>query len=152
MPLHVGLLVSAILLLMMAPAVDRAHAASCVKGSVAPSAEATMLRLINVRRSTAGRAPVRGSAALRKAGRRSSRAMARGAAFAHDSLEWARGRGAAQNLAMAVRPAAAVAAMMRSPRHRRNLLGVRFTHAGIGAARDCAGLTYYTVNLVVVGR
>ncbi len=147
-PLLVGLFVSALILLSMAvTGVDRADAASCARGAVSPGAEAAMLKLINARRSSAGQAPVRSSAGLRKAGRRSSTAMARGAAFAHGSLSWARGRGAAQNLAMAPRPGAAFTAMMGSAEHRRNLLGP-FTHIGVGAAGDCNGLTYYTINLL----
>ena len=140
------------LLFMAVSGTDRAAAASCAKGSVSPAAEAAMLKLVNARRSNAGQAPVRISTGLRKAGRRTSSAMARGAAFAHDSLRWARGRGAAQNLAMAPRTRAAFAAMMGSADHRRNLLGSRFTRIGVGAARDCNGLTYYTINLLATRR
>lgn len=152
-PLLVGLFVSALMLLFGAVAgTDRAAAASCAKGSVSPRAEAAMLKLINVQRSDAGKAPVRISTGLRKVGRRSSSAMARGTTFAHDSLRWARGRGAAQNLAMAPRTRAAFVAMMGSAEHRRNLLGSRFTRIGVGAARDCSGLTYYTINLLATRR
>lgn len=137
---------------MAASGADRADAASCAKGSVSPKAESTMIKLINSRRSKAGQAPVRRSSGLQKVGRRSSRAMARGADFAHDSLRWARGRGAAQNLAMAPRPQTALAAMMKSADHRRNLMGSSFTRVGVGAARDCGGLTYFTINLLATRR
>lgn len=125
-----------------------AFAASCSTGPVVPAAEQAMLRQINAHRSSNGIAPLRPSPELTAAGRRSARKMARGADFAHDGLAWARGRRGAQNIAMAPAVGHAVRAMMRSAPHRRNLLNKRLRFAGIGAARDCSGQIYFTVNLV----
>ena len=47
---------------------------------------------------------------------------------------------------MAPNVQAAFQMMLDSPPHRRNILGGEWRFTGVGAARDCAGLTYYTVN------
>lgn len=106
-----------------------------------------MLALVNQRRRAAKLAPVRASSPLRSPARRASVVMARGGSFAHDGLRWARGRAAGQNLAMASNARVAVSAMMASPPHRKNILGSGFRFAGVGAARTCDGVIYFTLNM-----
>lgn len=126
---------------------ETATAAKCVNGTVTPAAEADMLNQINERRSTAGVRPLKGSPRLTAAGRKSARSMARTGDFQHDGFWWARGRAVAQNIAMAPEVTRAVTAMMRSAPHRRNILNTRLNRAGVGAARDCSGQIYFTLNL-----
>lgn len=125
-----------------------ASAAACTRGAVTPAAEASMLRQVNAYRATAGVAPLRVETRLRNAGRQSARSMARGGTFAHDGFWWAGGRVGAQNIAMAPGARGAVKAMMRSAPHRRNILNRQLHRAGVGAAKDCAGQVYFTLNLV----
>ena len=124
-----------------------AQAASCARGAVTPGAEQSMLNQVNAHRSKAGVAPLRTSSRLTSAGRQSARKMARGARFAHDGFWWARGRTGAQNIAMAPAANGDVNAMMRSAPHRKNILNKRLRHAGVGAARDCRGQIFFTLNL-----
>jgi uncharacterized protein YkwD len=123
-----------------------AGAATCTLGQVTPSAERNMLRRINAERRAQGHRPVRHSVRLRALGRHSSIRMARGAAFQHGSLSWARGAPAGQNLAWAFSVPSAVGAMMNSTGHRRNMLDRRWRSVGIGGARDCRGQIVFTIN------
>jgi uncharacterized protein YkwD len=124
-----------------------ADAATCVPGSPGPSAENRMMKLVNKERRAAGLRPLRTSPRLRAHARAESRLLARGAPFQHRPLKWA-GRGsAAQNLAMAPTVPSAFAGMMDSPPHRRNMMGARWRTIGIGAAGDCRGSVYFTLNI-----
>ena len=108
-----------------------------------------MTALINAQRVASGVKKVSTNAALRKAGRAQSVAMARGSRFAHSiPLAWANGRAAAQNIAYAPSTTEAFQAMMASPEHRANLLGPVFKQSGVGVARNCEGTLYFTINLL----
>lgn len=117
---------------------------------LSPSAEAALTGLINAERRAERIPKVVKKAALRKQGRKKSMAMARGAAFAHSggALRWAHGRAGAQNIAMAPSAREAFQAMLNSPSHRANMLSRRYRLTGIGAARDCTGQIFFTVNLM----
>lgn len=122
---------------------------SCPQATLAPVPERTLTALINRRRVKAGIAPVAKAAPLVRAGRRKSLSMARGAPFEHTAdLPWAGAAAAGQNLAYAGSAREALVAMLRSPAHRRNLLHREWRRAGVGAARDCDGMLYFTVNLI----
>jgi uncharacterized protein YkwD len=122
---------------------------ACPDATLAPVPERTLTALINRSRAKAGLAPVAKAAPLVRAGRRKSLAMARGAPFQHTAdLPWAGAAAAGQNLAYAADAQQAFLAMLRSPAHRRNLLDRAWHRAGVGAARDCSGMVYFTVNLI----
>lgn len=108
-----------------------------------------MTALVNGQRVAAGVKKVSTNAGLRKAGRSQSKAMARGARFAHSTpMAWANGRAAAQNIAYAASTAEAFAAMMASPAHRDNIMGAGWKQSGVGVARNCEGTLYFTINLL----
>lgn len=124
-----------------------AHSASCVPGNVGYVAEARMLALVNAERSARGLRPLNKSPRLHARARATSRLFARGGTFGHGSLSWA-GRGpGAQNLAMAPNAWSAFRGMMESPAHRQNMLGARWRTIGVGAAGNCRGSVYFTVNI-----
>jgi uncharacterized protein YkwD len=108
-----------------------------------------MTALINAQRLASGVKKVPTDAGMRKAGRTQSLAMARGARFAHSTpMAWANGRAAAQNIAYAPSTTEAFQAMMASPEHRSNLLGLGWKQSGVGVARNCEGTLYFTINLL----
>ena len=75
--------------------------------------------------------------------------MAGGGAFSHASgMSWAAGHAAGQNIAMAPSAAIAFRAMLNSPPHRRNMLAPGWRFGGVGAARDCTGEIFFTVNFL----
>jgi len=127
-----------------------ATAAGSCSPKLSPADEGSLTVLINRRRAAAGVRAVTRDAALARAGRRTSMGMARGGAYAHSSgsMAWARGRAAGQNLAKAPTPAQALDMMMASSSHRQILLDGQWRLGGVGAARGCDGLVYFTVNLM----
>ena len=100
------------------------------------------------------RAPkVRNHKALLRAGRKKSVVMAKGGKFAHNrSMPWAKGRAGGQNLAMGSSAAQAFTAMRDSAAHRRIMRDRDWRFAGVGAARDCEGLVFFTVNFLAPRR
>jgi len=125
-----------------------AAGAACAP-AVVPADEAALTAMIAAQRRAAKAPKVVTDSTLLKAGRRKSLAMARGGAFAHTgSMAWAQGRAGAQNIAMAPTPGLAFRAMLASPAHRRNLMAKEWRFTGVGAARDCAGQVFYTVNFM----
>lgn len=116
---------------------------------VSPSDEVILTGLINAERR-AGRIPrVVKQAELLRQGRKKSMAMARGGRFAHSGpLSWANGRAGAQNIAMAPTATEAFQSMLNSPAHRANMLAPAYRLTGVGAARDCTGQIFFTVNLM----
>jgi uncharacterized protein YkwD len=112
-----------------------------------------MADLINAQRRAAKLPKVVKQAGLLKQGRTKSLAMARGARFAHarDGMAWAHGRAGAQNIAMAPSVGEAFQAMLDSPAHRANMMAREYRLSGVGAARDCTGLIFFTVNLMSAG-
>lgn len=130
-----------------APAVAAA-APACVP-TPAPAEEAALTALINAQRKAEGVPRVAKQVDLAREGRQKSMAMARGAKFAHSGpLHWAHGRAGAQNIAMAPTSSVAFQAMLASPAHRRNMMARVYRLTGVGAAYDCAGQIYFTVNLM----
>lgn len=127
-----------------------AGAAPACKPTVAPADEAAMTSLINAQRRAERVPKIVKQAELLRQGRKKSLAMARGARFAHtrDSMAWAHGRAGAQNIAMAPSVGEAFQAMLNSPSHRENMMARQYRLTGVGAARDCTGLIYFTVNLM----
>lgn len=111
--------------------------------------EAQMQRLITAQRRVEKVPKVKGNVALRKAGRAKSIAMAKGGRFAHESvLPWADGRSGGQNIAMAATADVAFQAMLESPGHHANIVGRDWRFTGVGAARGCDGLVYFTLNFL----
>jgi uncharacterized protein YkwD len=133
----------------LVPSVGTAAPASCAP-ALSPTDEAILTGLINAERRAEKIPKVVKQAELLKQGRKKSMAMARGARFAHSSagLKWADGRAGAQNIAMAPSAAEAFQAMMNSPAHRTNMLSATYRLTGVGAARDCTGQIFFTVNLM----
>lgn len=126
-----------------------AGAAPACAPSLSPADEALLTGLINAERRAEGVPKVVKQADLLRDGRKKSIAMARGAAFSHSgTLSWAQGRSGAQNIAMAPSAVDAFQAMLNSPPHRANMLSKDYRLTGVGAARDCTGQIYFTVNLM----
>jgi uncharacterized protein YkwD len=134
-----------------APAVATASA-GC-PASLSPANERVLTHLIAAERKAEHVPKVRVRSNLRKIGRTKSLRMANGGAFEHSSggsssgaLSFAKGRSGAQNIAQAPTARMAFRAMMASPPHRANMMGPRWRFTGIGAARDCQGQLFFTVN------
>ena len=126
-----------------------AGAAPACTPAVVPADEAALTAMIATHRRAAKAPKVVKDTTLLKAGRRKSLTMARGGAFTHgDSMTWAQGRAGAQNIAMAPTPALAFQGMLSSPAHRRNMMSKQWRFTGVGAARDCTGQVFYTVNFM----
>ena len=124
-------------------------AAPACRPTVAPADEARLARLIDSKRRATPVNRVSRLSALRRAGRAKSLDMARGGAFSHASgMSWAAGHAAGQNIAMAPTVAVAFRAMLNSRPHRRNMLAPGWRFDGVGAARDCSGQIYFTVNFL----
>jgi uncharacterized protein YkwD len=103
--------------------------------------------MIAAERKAAKVAKVAKDPVLVKAGRQKSLKMARGGKFAHSgSMAWAQGRAGAQNIAMAPSAALAMQAMLASPAHRANIRSGEWRITGVGAAADCNGQIFFTVN------
>jgi uncharacterized protein YkwD len=142
-----------------------APGASPARAHATPSSAA--LRLLNAARAAHGAPPLRLDRRLLRAARRHSRDMVVHRYFAHESRSgerpsariartgWMRGRGiwrVGENLAWGTgrkgRPAAIVAAWLRSPVHRRVMLRRSYRVVGVGIARGtpiagaAAGRTY----------
>jgi uncharacterized protein YkwD len=135
-----------------APAVAAASA-GC-PASLSPANERVLTHLIAAERKAEHVPTVRVRSNLRKLGRTKSLRMANGGAFEHSSggsssggdLAFARGKSGAQNIAQAPTARMAFRAMMASPPHRANMMGPRWRFTGIGAAKDCQGQVFFTVN------
>jgi uncharacterized protein YkwD len=126
-----------------------AGAAPACAPAVVPADEAALTAMIAAQRRGANAPKVVKDVTLLQAGRRKSLAMARGGAFAHEgSMTWSQGRAGAQNIAMAPTPGVAFRAMLASPPHRRNIMAKEWRFTGVGAARDCSGQVFYTVNFM----
>ena len=125
-----------------------ATAAPACKPVAVPADEAALTSMIAAQRKAAKVARMAKDPVLWKAGRQKSLEMARGGKFAHSegSMRWAQGRSGAQNIAMAPTAQTAFQMMLDSPPHRRNIMSGEWRFTGVGAARGCTGLTYYTVN------
>lgn len=134
------------LVVAFVPATGGAAPAAC-KATAVPADESVLTSLIAAQRKAAKAPRVATDVVLSKAGRQKSLQMARGGKFAHESgMAWAQGRSGAQNIAMAPSAGQAFQAMMQSPPHRRNIMDSDWRLTGVGAARDCTGQTFYTVN------
>ncbi len=126
-----------------------ASAAPDCRPSLSPPDEVALTGLINARRSAEHAPKVVKQVDLLREGRRKSITMAGGGAFAHSgALSWANGRPGAQNIAMARSAPEAFQAMLASPAHRRNMLAKEYRLTGVGAAKDCTGRIFFTVNLM----
>lgn len=126
-----------------------AAAAPACPVAVAPAEEAQLTAMIAAERRAERVPKVRGHKKLLRAGRTKSVAMAAGGKFAHAAgLPWAKRRGGGQNLAMAATAAQAFAGMLASPSHKRNMLAAEWRYAGVGAARDCDGMVFFTINFM----
>ncbi len=117
--------------------------------------ERTLLELTNRERQKEGLAPLRPNALLFEAARKHSANMARQQKLSHNldgkgpgdrlrALGY-RSRGWAENCAFGSRtPAEAIRGWMRSPGHRKNMLGPSFVEVGLGIAQDEDGVRYWT--------
>ena len=124
-----------------------AVAQSACKPAASPSSEKALTAMIATERKAAKVAKVAKDPVLVKAGRQKSLKMARGGKFAHNgSMAWAQGRSGAQNIAMAPSAELAMQAMLASPAHRANIRSGEWRITGVGAASDCTGQIFFTVN------
>ena len=123
-------------------------------GAAAGTSSAEVLRLLNAARAHRGAPPLRADRRLARAAAAHSRDMVANRYFAHSSRTgerpsqriartgWMRGRRrwhVGENLAWGTlrraRPAAVVAAWLRSPPHRRIMLDRRYRVVGVGVVR-----------------
>jgi uncharacterized protein YkwD len=142
-----GMAVAGLAAAFLPAAGGTAAAQAACKPTAVPADEAAMIQLIAAERRAAKVPKLSRDGVLAKAGRSKSMQMARGGAFSHSGgMGWAAGRSGAQNLAMAPTVQIAFRSMMDSPPHRRNILGSAWRLTGVGAARDCSGQTFYTLN------
>lgn len=112
-----------------------------------PASEKALVAMIAADRKSAKVGKVAKDPVLVKAGRQKSLKMARGGKFAHSgSMSWAQGRAGAQNIAMAPSAELAMQAMLASPAHRANIRSGEWKITGVGAASDCNGQIFFTVN------
>lgn len=126
--------------------------ASACRPAVSPADEALLTGLINAERRAEHVPKVVKRAELLKQGRKKSLAMARGGSFSHaGAMAWAQGHRSAQNIAMAPSAIDAFQAMLNSPEHRANMMSKDYRLTGVGAARDCGGQIFFTVNLMAAG-
>jgi uncharacterized protein YkwD len=131
-----------------------ASASTGCPATLSPRAERVLTHMIAVERRAEHVPKVRVRSNLRTLGRAKSMRMAKGGAFKHDSggsssggaLAFAKGKSGAQNIAQAPTPRIAFQAMMASPPHRANMMGPGWRFTGIGAAEDCRGQIFFTVN------
>jgi uncharacterized protein YkwD len=124
-----------------------AVAQSACKPAASPASEKALTAMIAVERKAAKVGKVAKDPVLVKAGRQKSLKMARGGKFAHSgSMAWAQGRSGAQNIAMAPTAELAMQAMLASPAHRANIRSGEWKITGVGAAADCTGQVFFTVN------
>ncbi|HSD79313.1 MAG TPA: CAP domain-containing protein [Solirubrobacteraceae bacterium] len=144
---------------LVGPARGAARAAACPGADAAPTAATAAqvrratLCLLNAERARRGLAPLAPRRPLATAARRHARAMVAGRFFDHTSpggstMEsrvrrcgylrgasgWSLGEDIAWGAGGRATPRAIVAAWMRSPPHRANILNPRFRDAGIGVA------------------
>lgn len=133
---------------LVAGAVPALGAGTC-KPAVSPADEAVLQGLINAERRAEHVPKVTKRVTLLKQGRKKSMQMARGGVFSHaGAMAWAQGHRSAQNIAQAPSAIDAFQAMLNSPEHRANMLSRDYRLTGVGAARDCTGQIYFTVNLM----
>jgi uncharacterized protein YkwD len=133
---------------LLAAGVPALGAGAC-KPAVSPADEAVLQGLINAERRAEHVPKIVKRAGLLKEGRKKSMKMARGGAFAHaGAMAWAQGHRSAQNIAEAPSAIDAFQAMLNSPEHRANMLSKDYRLTGVGAARDCSGQIFFTVNLM----
>lgn len=126
--------------------------ADACKPAVSPTDEAVLQGLINAERRAEHVPKVVKQTKLLKQGRKKSMKMASGGAFSHaGAMAWAQGHSAAQNIAMAPSAVDAFQQMLNSPEHRANMLSGDYRLVGVGAARDCIGNLFFTVNLMAPG-
>lgn len=140
-----GLVVAGLAVGLLIP--SAAVAQNACKPAPQPSSEKALNAMIAAERKSAKVTKVAKDPVLVKAGRSKSLKMARGGKFAHNgSMAWAQGRSGAQNIAMAPSAAEAMRAMLASAPHRANIRSGEWRITGVGAAADCKGQIYFTVN------
>ena len=124
-----------------------AVAQTACKPAAQPASEQALTAMIAAERKSAKVGKVGKDPVLVNAGRQKSLKMARGGKFAHNgSMAWAQGRSGAQNIAMAPSAGLAMQAMLASPAHRANIRSGEWRVTGVGAASDCNGQIFFTVN------
>jgi uncharacterized protein YkwD len=127
-----------------------AAAAAAAAAAADPTVEGQVLALVNVERSAAGCAPVTADPDLAAVARAHSADMRDRGYFSHDApggvSPWDRAEAAgistmrAENIAQGQRDAAAVmAAWMKSPGHRENILDCDLRTLGVGVAQGSGG-------------
>jgi uncharacterized protein YkwD len=140
-----GVVVAGLAVALLIP--TAAVAQTACKPAASPASEKALTAMIAADRKAAKVGKVAKDPVLIKAGRQKSLQMARGGKFAHSgSMAWAQGRSGAQNIAMAPSPELAMQAMLASPAHRANLRSGEWKITGVGAASDCTGQIFFTVN------
>jgi len=144
-----------------------AAAADPVSDRSAPAVPAAggerLARLVDLERARAGAGPLRWDPVLAAVARAHSRDMAARGRLSHEGSDGRRLRGRVDDPSTGLAgrwrdiaeilaandygdpEATAVAGWLRSPPHRRSMLGAQYALAGAGAARDARGQWYFTV-------
>lgn len=144
--LRTGLGIAAAGLAAGVPPAAAAGQEACTPAA-APGSERALVRMIAAERRAARVGRVAKDPVLVRAGRTKSLKMARGGKFAHsEPMAWAQGRAGAQNIAVAPSAHLAMQAMLDSPPHRSNIRSGEWRVTGVGAAADCRGRIFFTVN------
>lgn len=118
------------------------------------SMESEIIALVNKNRAKKDLPPLKQNDAIADAAEKHSRNMAKGKIpMGHDGFDERMGKllkelapanGAAENVAMGANSAEEVVALwMKSPGHRKNILGT-YTHTGVGIVKGSDGNLYFT--------
>ncbi len=138
---------------LAAMAAPGAGSAACLASVVSAPDEATLVGLLNTYRAKVGLFKLQPTAGLTDSARSHSAQMAISGKLQHQvrggRLTWAPpGAAAGENLAVAPGAPQAMELLVKSPEHRTNMLTPRWRRVGIGAVRDCVGMTYFTMELL----
>jgi uncharacterized protein YkwD len=139
-------ILACVLVGLAAPAVG---SAACVASVVSAQDEAALLTQVNNVRAKVGLLKLASAPSLLDSARSHSAQMALTGKLQHQvragRLTWAPANSlAGENLAVAPDASIAMDALLKSPKHRDNILAPGFRRIGIGAVRDCLGMTYFT--------
>ena len=138
---------------MFSLAAPGAGSAACLASVVSAPDEAALVGLLNNYRAKVGLLKLRPAADLTDSARSNSAQMAVSGKLQHQvregRLTWAPpGSSAGENLVVATDATLAMDGLVKSPPHRTNMLTPRWRRVGIGAVRNCTGLTYFTMELL----
>lgn len=141
----------AVALLLGGAATDAAPAAAApaptARGVSMSELQRTVFDQVNQQRGMSGRSRLAARDRMMTTAQRWAEELARCRCLKHRAPPFQVGKGwyaAAENVGYGPSLSSIHSAFMNSPGHRRNILTRRFTHLGVGVARD--GNTYYVVH------